>query len=190
MKAKWLGLETMEYWDRNAPMPEKQEKIYKWDEARDIVLSAYGSFDPQMADIANRFFANNWIDAPTRPGKSPGAFAHPTIPSAHPYVLLNYLGKPRDVMTLAHELGHGVHQVLAGNQGLLMSQTPLTLAETASVLWRDADLSFIAQEMSDTSRSKKHAGAQSGGHAQYCRPPDCLLPVLSANCTPPVNRAN
>ncbi|HMQ58663.1 MAG TPA: M3 family metallopeptidase, partial [Rhizobiaceae bacterium] len=88
---------------------------------------------PRMAEIAGRFFERRWIDAPVRPGKAPGAFAHPTVPSAHPYVLLNYLGKPRDVMTLAHELGHGVHQVLAGAQGALMSATPLTLAETASV---------------------------------------------------------
>ena len=86
-----------------------------------------------MAAIAERFFKDRWIDAPVRPGKSPGAFAHPTVPSAHPYVLLNYQGKPRDVMTLAHELGHGVHQVLAAPNGPLMAPTPLTLAETASV---------------------------------------------------------
>ena len=104
-----------------------------WTEARDTVLAAYNGFAPEMADIARAFFDRNWIDAPTRPGKSPGAFAHPTVPSVHPYVLLNYMGKPRDVMTLAHELGHGVHQVLAGDQGALMASTPLTLAETASV---------------------------------------------------------
>jgi oligoendopeptidase F len=104
-----------------------------WQEAKDTVLSAYGEFSPEMADIARQFFDKSWIDAPARPGKAPGAFAHPTVPSAHPYVLLNYMGKPRDVMTLAHELGHGVHQVLAGEQGALMAQTPLTLAETASV---------------------------------------------------------
>src|SRR5438874_9938204 len=86
-----------------------------------------------MAAIAERFFRDHWIDAPVRPGKAPGAFAHPTVPSAHPYVLLNYQGKPRDVMTLAHELGHGVHQVLAAPNGALMAPTPLTLAETASV---------------------------------------------------------
>jgi oligoendopeptidase F len=97
------------------------------------VLAAYHEFAPDMADIAKQFFDKNWIDAPSRPGKAPGAFAHPTVPSAHPYVLLNYLGKPRDVMTLAHELGHGVHQVLAAQQGALMAGTPLTLAETASV---------------------------------------------------------
>lgn len=133
MKAKWLGMEQMEYWDRNAPLPDTSNAIIPWEDAKDTVLSAYGDFAPEMADIARRFFDEEWIDAPARPGKAPGAFAHPTVPSAHPYVLVNYLGKPRDVMTLAHELGHGVHQVLAGGQGALMCSTPLTLAETASV---------------------------------------------------------
>jgi oligoendopeptidase F len=133
MKAKWLGMEQMDYWDRNAPLPDTSNTLISWNEAKDTVLSAYGAFAPEMADIAARFFDEEWIDAPARPGKAPGAFAHPTVPSAHPYVLVNYLGKPRDVMTLAHELGHGVHQVLAGAQGALMCSTPLTLAETASV---------------------------------------------------------
>ncbi len=133
MKAKWLGLDKMQYWDRNAPLPKSVDRIYSWNEAQAIVLEAYGGFSPDMAEIAGRFFERGWIDAPVRPGKSPGAFAHPTVPSVHPYVMLNYMGKPRDVMTLAHELGHGVHQVLAAGQGPLMSQTPLTLAETASV---------------------------------------------------------
>jgi len=133
MKAKWLGLEKLDQWDRNAPLPSSDEKTIAWSDARDIVLEAYSGFAPEMAKIASRFFEHNWIDAQVRPGKSPGAFAHPTVPGVHPYVMINYLGKPRDVMTLAHELGHGVHQVLAGGQGLLMSQTPLTLAETASV---------------------------------------------------------
>lgn len=133
MKARWLGMDEMNHWDRNAPLPETPQATISWDEARNTVLSAYHRFSPEMADIARRFFDRNWIDAPVRPGKSPGAFAHPTVPSAHPYVLLNYMGKPRDVMTLAHELGHGVHQVLAGGQGALMASTPLTLAETASV---------------------------------------------------------
>ena len=133
MKAKWLGMDQMNFWDRNAPLPETTERTIAWEEARDTVLSAYGAFSPDMAGIAKRFFDENWIDAPVRPGKRTGAFAHPTVPSAHPYVLVNYLGKPRDVMTLAHELGHGVHQVLAGKQGALMCATPLTLAETASV---------------------------------------------------------
>ncbi len=133
MKAKWLGMEQMNYWDRNAPLPDTSNAVIPWEDAKDTVLSAYGDFAPEMADIARRFFDEEWIDAPARPGKAPGAFAHPTVPSAHPYVLVNYLGKPRDVMTLAHELGHGVHQVLAGGQGALMCATPLTLAETASV---------------------------------------------------------
>jgi len=133
LKAKWFGRETLNHWDRNAPLPNVASKTYPWSDARDTVLSAYDAFSPQMAGIAKRFFDERWIDAPVRPGKSPGAFAHPTVPSAHPYVLLNYMGKPRDVMTLAHELGHGVHQVLAGPNGALMAPTPLTLAETASV---------------------------------------------------------
>jgi len=133
MKAKWLGMDVMNHWDRNAPLPETPQATIGWEEARNTVLSAYQEFAPEMAEIARTFFDRNWIDAPVRPGKAPGAFAHPTVPSAHPYVLLNYMGKPRDVMTLAHELGHGVHQVLAAGQGALMASTPLTLAETASV---------------------------------------------------------
>jgi oligoendopeptidase, pepF/M3 family len=133
MKAKWLGMDEMNFWDRNAPLPETPKALISWPDAKETVLSAYAGFAPEMADIARRFFDEEWIDAPVRPGKAPGAFAHPTVPSAHPYVLVNYMGKPRDVMTLAHELGHGVHQVLAGEQGALMAQTPLTLAETASV---------------------------------------------------------
>jgi len=133
MKARWLGMERMNHWDRNAPLPETPQTTIRWDEAKNTVLSAYHSFSPEMAGIARKFFDKRWIDAPARPGKAPGAFAHPTVPSVHPYVLLNYMGKPRDVMTLAHELGHGVHQVLAGGQGALMASTPLTLAETASV---------------------------------------------------------
>ena len=133
LKAKWFGKKRLAYWDRNAPLPNVPTKTYAWDEARDTVLGAYGAFAPKMSEIARRFFDERWIDAPVRPGKAPGAFAHPTVPSAHPYVLVNYLGKPRDVMTLAHELGHGVHQVLAASNGALMAPTPLTLAETASV---------------------------------------------------------
>ena len=133
LKAKWFGVKVLPYWDRNAPLPDQDNKLVPWSEARRIVLDAYGAFSPAMADVGKRFFDNRWIDAPARPGKAPGAFAHPTVPNAHPYLLLNYLGRTRDVMTLAHELGHGVHQVLAGPRGALMSDTPLTLAETASV---------------------------------------------------------
>ncbi|MEO1293160.1 MAG: M3 family oligoendopeptidase [Pseudomonadota bacterium] len=133
MKAKWLGLDTMATYDRNAPLPMVEDRKVPWGEAKDMVLSAYGDFAPKMAEIAGEFFDKNWIDAPVQPGKAPGAFAHPTVADAHPFVMLNYLGKTRDVMTLAHELGHGVHQVLAAGQGELLSRTPLTLAETASV---------------------------------------------------------
>jgi oligoendopeptidase F len=133
LKAKWFGVEQLNHWDRNAPLPKVEQRAIPWTEAKDMVLTAYAGFSPELSGIAKRFFDEGWIDAPTRPGKSPGAFAHPTVPSAHPYVLLNYQGKPRDVMTLAHELGHGVHQVLAAPQGALMAPTPLTLAETASV---------------------------------------------------------
>jgi oligoendopeptidase F len=133
LKARWFGKDKLAHWDRNAPLPKVATPTIPWDEAKEAVLSAYGQFSPKMAAIAERFFTDRWIDAPTRPGKAPGAFAHPTVPSAHPYVLLNYQGKPRDVMTLAHELGHGVHQVLAARNGPLMAPTPLTLAETASV---------------------------------------------------------
>lgn len=133
MKAGWLGRDVLDFWDRNAPLPSADNRRIPWDEARDTVLGAYGRFSPKMADIARDFFDKGWIDAPARTGKAPGAFAHPTVPSAHPYVLLNYQGRTRDVMTLAHELGHGVHQVLAAPNGALMAPTPLTLAETASV---------------------------------------------------------
>jgi oligoendopeptidase F len=133
LKAKWFGKKRLPHWDRNAPLPQVPQRTVGWTEARNTVLEAYGAFSPKMAAIAERFFDDRWIDAPVRPGKAPGAFAHPTTPSAHPYVLLNYQGKPRDVMTLAHELGHGVHQVLAAPNGALMAPTPLTLAETASV---------------------------------------------------------
>lgn len=133
LKAKWFGTDVLDHWDRNAPLPDSTADPIIWADARKIVLDAYSGFSPKMSDIAQDFFDKNWIDAPTRPGKAPGAFAHPTVPSAHPYVLLNYQGKTRDVMTLAHELGHGVHQVLAAEQGALMAPTPLTLAETASV---------------------------------------------------------
>ena len=133
MKAKWMGVDQLNHWDRNAPLPTADRRVIPWQEAKSTVLSAYDGFSPEMAEIAERFFDRNWIDAPARAGKAPGAFSHPTVPSAHPYVLVNYLGKTRDVMTLAHELGHGVHQVLAARNGPLMAPTPLTLAETASV---------------------------------------------------------
>ena len=133
LKARWMGAAKLNDWDRNAPLPRAADTAIGWSEARRIVLGASGGFAPRMAEIADRFFQKNWIDAEPRPGKSGGAFSHGTVPSVHPYILMNYLGKPRDVMTLAHELGHGVHQSLAAQQGLLLAATPLTLAETASV---------------------------------------------------------
>jgi oligoendopeptidase F len=154
LKAKWMGKEKLMHWDRNAPLPREDNRPIGWDEAKDTVLSAYGEFSPEMASIAKTFFDKNWIDAPPRPGKSPGAFAHPTVPSAHPYVLLNYQGKPRDVMTLAHELGHGVHQVLAARQGALMANTPLTLAETASVFGEMLTFQRLLKAADDSKRRK------------------------------------
>ncbi|KIC16140.1 M3 family oligoendopeptidase [Leisingera sp. ANG-DT] len=133
LKRKWLGLDVMQVWDRNAPLPLEDTRTIGWDEAEKTVMEAYNAFDPRMGEIAAPFFSDGWIDAGVKPGKAPGAFAHPTVTNVHPYVMLNYLGKPRDVMTLAHELGHGVHQVLAAEQGEMLSSTPLTLAETASV---------------------------------------------------------
>jgi oligoendopeptidase F len=133
MKAEWLGLDKLQHWDRNAPLPGDEDREISWGEAQNRVLGAYGSFNPKLAETIKPFFERNWIDAKLRPGKSGGAFSHPTVPSAHPYVLMNYHGRTRDVMTLAHELGHGAHQMLAADQGYLMSGTPLTLAETASV---------------------------------------------------------
>jgi len=133
LKRKWLGLETMQVWDRNAPLPMEDPRVVGWEQAEAMVMEAYTAFDPRMGEIAEPFFRKGWIDAGVKPGKAPGAFAHPTVTNVHPYVMLNYLGKPRDVMTLAHELGHGVHQVLAAEQGEMLSSTPLTLAETASV---------------------------------------------------------
>ena len=133
LKAKWLGLKKLEIWDRNAPLPQNEEKVISWSEARSIVTSAYTEFDPRMEALVQPFFEKGWIDAAVKPGKAPGAFSHPTVTDVHPYILLNYLGKPRDIMTLAHELGHGVHQSLSSSQGEILANTPLTLAETASV---------------------------------------------------------
>ena len=150
LKRKWLGLEVMQVWDRNAPLPMESSKLVTWDEAQKVVTGAYTNFDSRMSDLITPFFNEGWIDAGVKPGKAPGAFAHPTVTDVHPYIMLNYLGKPRDVMTLAHELGHGVHQVLASSQGQMLSSTPLTLAETASVFGEM--LTF--QQMLDQSRDK------------------------------------
>ena len=154
IKAKWLGSETLNYWDRNAPLPEDDDSLYTWDEAVSLVLEAYAAFSPELAKIGKEFFDKGWIDAPVRDGKSPGAFAHPTVPSAHPYLLVNFQGKTRDVMTLAHELGHGVHQVLSAQQGALMADTPLTLAETASVFGEQLVFQSILNAEKDANRRK------------------------------------
>ncbi|MCP4394835.1 MAG: M3 family oligoendopeptidase [Alphaproteobacteria bacterium] len=154
LKAKWMGKDKLEYWDRNAPLPDSDTKEYSWQDAKDIVSSAYSRFSKDMATIGQQFFDNNWIDVPQREGKDSGAFAHPTVPSAHPYLLLNFMGKTRDVMTLAHELGHGVHQVLSAKQGYLMSDTPLTLAETASVFGEMLTFRSMLDSETDPVRKK------------------------------------
>src|SRR5690606_9203606 len=147
-------MERMNHWDRNAPLPDTPQATIGWDEARNTVPSASHRFSPAMAEIAPSFLDRRWIDAAVRPGKAPGAFAQPTVPAGHPYVLLNYMGKPRDVMTLAHELGHGVHQVLAGGQGALMASTPLTLAETASVFGEMLTFRSLLERTSDRRERK------------------------------------
>jgi oligoendopeptidase F len=160
LKARWFGRKKLAHWDRNAPLPQVPMRTIRWPDAQATVLTAYGAFSPRMAAIAERFFKDRWIDAPVRPGKSPGAFAHPTVPSAHPYVLLNYQGKPRDVMTLAHELGHGVHQVLAAPNGPLMAPTPLTLAETASVFGEMLTFKKLLAETTDRKQRKAMLAAK------------------------------
>ncbi|WP_299839926.1 M3 family oligoendopeptidase [uncultured Jannaschia sp.] len=154
LKAKWLGLDKLQVWDRNAPLPMEETRTIGWDEARSTVMNAYAGFSPEMARIAAPFFERGWIDAGVKPGKAPGAFAHPTVTSVHPYVMLNYLGKPRDVMTLAHELGHGVHQVLAADQGEMLSSTPLTLAETASVFGEMLTFRAMLEDAKDDAQRK------------------------------------
>ncbi|MEN3975291.1 M3 family oligoendopeptidase [Emcibacter sp. SYSU 3D8] len=154
LKARWMGVERLNFWDRNAPLPEHDDAHIPWEQATSTVIEAYRAFSPKLADVAHPFFANNWIDAPVKPGKQGGAFAHPTVPSAHPYLLLNYQGKTRDVTTLAHELGHGVHQVLAGPRGALMAGTPLTLAETASVFGEMLTFQALLAQTTDPVRRK------------------------------------
>jgi oligoendopeptidase F len=160
LKAKWFGKDVLPHWDRNAPLPDVPMQTIGWPEAQETVLGAYANFSPKLAAIAERFFSERWIDAPVRPGKTPGAFAHPTVPSAHPYVLLNYQGKPRDVMTLAHELGHGVHQVLAAPNGALMAPTPLTLAETASVFGEMLTFKALLGRVADPAQRKAMLAAK------------------------------
>jgi oligoendopeptidase F len=160
LKAKWFGRKTLAHWDRNAPLPKVAQRTISWEDARGTILTAYGAFSPKMAEVADDFFKKRWIDAPVRPGKQPGAFSHPTVPSAHPYVMLNYQGKPRDVMTLAHELGHGVHQVLAAPNGALMAPTPLTLAETASVFGEMLTFRKLLAQTTDKKQRKAMLAAK------------------------------
>lgn len=155
LKAKWMGKETLPYWDRNAPLPNEDNSLIEWKNASSMVLDAYGAFSPKLRELGEKFFANDWIDVPARAGKSPGAFAHPTVPSAHPYLLLNYQGRQRDVMTLAHELGHGVHQLLSAGQGALMADTPLTLAETASVFGEQLTFRALLNAESNPEKRKR-----------------------------------
>ncbi|PXF59873.1 MAG: oligoendopeptidase F [Deltaproteobacteria bacterium] len=133
LKRRLLGLEELFDYDRYAPLPYLPQRVVDWEKGKEIVLDAFGKFSPKMASIANQFFDKQWIHAPVIQGKTGGAFAHPVVPQVHPYVLVNFTGNLRDVETVAHELGHGVHQILAGEQGYLNSHTPLVLAETASV---------------------------------------------------------
>ena len=160
LKARWFGKKSLPHWDRNAPLPKVAQRTIPWSDARATILTAYGAFSPRMAEVADQFFTKSWIDAPVRPGKQPGAFSHPTVPSAHPYVLLNYMGKPRDVMTLAHELGHGVHQVLAAPNGPLMAPTPLTLAETASVFGEMLTFKKLLAQTTDKKQRKAMLAAK------------------------------
>ena len=150
MKSKWFGKKYLMYWDRNAPLPFQSNRVYSWKEAKDIVLSAYTNFNPLIGKIAKKFFDNSWIHAPVLEGKSPGAFASSTVASVHPYILLNFQGKSRDVATLAHELGHGIHQYLAGRkQTHFNATTPLTLAETASVFGEMLTFKLLLNQAED-----------------------------------------
>jgi oligoendopeptidase F len=154
LKARWLGLDKLEYYDRSAPLPEDDDRVIPWQEATELVLSSYSAFSPELAEIGKRFFEQNWIHAPVQPGKAGGAFAHGTVPSVHPYLLVNYQGKTRDVMTLAHELGHGVHNVLSAPNGPLMMYTPLTLAETASVFGEQLTFRKLLNAETDPKRRR------------------------------------
>ena len=179
MKAKWLGLPKLQHWDRNAPLPDDDDRTIAWDEARERVLTAYGAFSPELAEIGRRFFDRPWIDATLKPGKAGGAFAHPTVPSAHPYLLLNYHGRTRDVMTLAHELGHGVHQVLAARAGLSDGRHAADAGRDRQRVRRDADLPCLAG-CRRSEAPPHHAGGEGRGHAEHGGPPDRVLPLRDA----------
>ena len=148
LKARLLGLDRLADYDRSASIAESED-TFGWSHARDLVLDAYASFSPKIADVVRRFLDDAWIDAPMRPGKRPGAFCAYTVPSHHPYVLLNWTARRRDVLTLAHELGHGVHAYLARGQGVFHQATPLTLAETASVFGETVTFGRLLAETTD-----------------------------------------
>ena len=150
LKARLLGIDRLADYDRSASIGESEE-TFGWTHARELVLDAYGSFSPQLADVVRQFFEHHWIDAPVRPGKRPGAFCAYTVPSLHPYLLLNWTGRRRDVLTLAHELGHGLHAYLARGQGVFHQTTPLTLAETASVFGETVTFGRLLAETKDPS---------------------------------------
>ena len=149
LKAKWLGKEKIQYWDRNAPLPFADDKKYSWDEAVKLVLEAYGEFSPKLQEVAKDFFSHNWIDVPPRDGKRSGAFAMPMPEQFHPYLMLNFVGKQNDVLTLAHELGHGCHMRLSAKQGDLNDDTPLTLAEVASVFAEMLTFQSLLKKLDD-----------------------------------------
>jgi oligoendopeptidase F len=151
LKARLLGLERLTDYDRRATVTDEKTTI-EWPQAREIVLDAYASFSPELADLAARFFDERWIDAPPRPGKRGGAFSASAVPSVHPYVMLNYTSRPNDVLTLAHELGHGLHQALARPQGILQQTTPLTVAETASVFGETVTFGRLLEASDDPQR--------------------------------------
>ena len=133
LKARVMGRDHLDHWDRNAPLDEAAPRMFAWDEAKGMVLESFEALAPKFADTARTFFAQPWIDARPRAGKQSGAYSHPVTAKRHPYVFLNYMGERRDVLTLAHELGHAVHQTLCAPLGTLLADTPLTLAETASI---------------------------------------------------------
>jgi oligoendopeptidase F len=151
LKKKLLRLDTFYDWDRYAPYGGPEPSV-GWDEARDTVLEAYGSFSPRLRELAQEFFDKSWIDAALAPNKQGGAFCHPTVPSAHPYVMLNYTGRRRDVLVMAHELGHGVHQSLARRQTPFNAGTPLTTAETASIFGETVTFSMLVERETDPAR--------------------------------------
>jgi oligoendopeptidase F len=158
LKARVLGKPTLDHWDRNAPLDTKAPRAFDWGRGREVVLDSFAALGPEFADRARGFFDRPWIDARARPGKQSGAYAHPVTANRHPYVFLNWMGERRDVLTLAHELGHGVHQTLAADQGTLLADTPLTLAETASIFAEGLTFDRLLAEAAPAERRGLLAG--------------------------------